>query len=68
VRTITVGERPVDLAAGEGGVWVANAGGHTVTRIDPATNRVTRTIDLHNPPAGVAVGPGRVWVSVAEEE
>jgi YVTN family beta-propeller protein len=67
VQTIAVGERPVDIAAGEGAVWVANAGSGTVSRIDPATNRVTRTIDLHNSPAGIAAGAGRVWVTTAEE-
>ena len=68
LETVTVGDRPAGIAAGEGAVWVANAGSNSVSRIDPATNRVTRTIDLHNPPAGVAVGSGRVWVTVAEEE
>ena len=68
LETVPVGERPVGIAAGAGAVWVANAGSDSVSRIDPATYRVTRTIDLHNPPAGVAVGSGRIWVTVAEEE
>ena len=62
-----VGERPVDVAVGLGAVWVANAGGKSVSRIDPDTNRVTRTTDLHNPPAGIVTGFGYVWVTVAAE-
>jgi YVTN family beta-propeller protein len=52
------------IAAGEGAVWVA-AGQlrRTVSRLDPATNRLIATIKLHDAPQGVAVGAGAVWVT-----
>jgi peptide/nickel transport system substrate-binding protein len=34
-----------------------------VTRINPAANRVVRTIPVGNGPSGVAVGNGSVWVT-----
>jgi DNA-binding beta-propeller fold protein YncE len=34
-KPLRVGDRPSGIAVGEGGVWVANAGDGTVTRIDP---------------------------------
>src|SRR5439155_10367338 len=58
-----IGSNPSDLAAGAGGVWVANSGNGTVARIDPSTNAVD-VIALGSSPAGVAVGHGRVWLSV----
>jgi streptogramin lyase len=64
------------LAAGEGAVWAIDFTAGTVSRIDPATNRVSATIHLELPfavctncpdaraflPIGIAVGEGRVWV------
>jgi peptide/nickel transport system substrate-binding protein len=58
-----VGESPAEIAAGEGAVWVTNAGDNTVSRIDPSSNEVVETIDVGNAPAGVAVGEGAVWVA-----
>jgi virginiamycin B lyase len=52
------------LAAGAGGVWVANAYAHRVVRIDPKTNRITATIPIAGEPHGITVGGGSVWVSV----
>ena len=62
--TIAVGPTPRFLAAGENGVWTLNQGDGTVTRIDPATNRVVASIDVHMPGGGgdIAAGAGRVWV------
>jgi len=64
VTTIPVGRRPVDIAADATGVWVANAGDDSVSRIDPATGRVVATVRLGNRPSGIAVGAGRLWVAV----
>ena len=47
-----------------GSVWVANAADGTVSRIDPETNEVVKTITVGNAPAGIAVVDGSVWVSV----
>src|SRR5262249_53243568 len=42
VQTIPVGNTPVAIASGRGGVWVANQGDNTVDRINPATGTVTK--------------------------
>ena len=51
------------MAVGDGAVWVANAVDRTVSRIDPATNRVTRTIAIGRSPTAITVGDGSVWVA-----
>ena len=62
--TIQVGDEPVGVAVGAGAMWVANTGDGTVSRIDPATNEVERTIERRQPrPAGIAVADGLVWVA-----
>ena len=48
------------IAVGDGAVWVAGA--LTVSRIDPATARVTQTIPMRGRPSAIAFGAGRVWV------
>ena len=58
-----VGNGPTGIAFGEGSVWVANSLDGTVSRIDPATNRVTALIPVGEGPDGIAVGSGAVWVS-----
>ena len=45
---IPVGDEPVAVAVGAGSVWVANAGDGTVSRIDPATRKVVKTIEVGN--------------------
>jgi len=45
-QTIRVGERPGTPAVGAGAVWVPNTGDGTVSRIDPATDRVQATIRI----------------------
>jgi YVTN family beta-propeller protein len=65
---------PVDLAAGEGAIWLASRpdfrccnvpleGTGMVRRIGPATNTVVETITLGGTPSAVAVGDGSVWVA-----
>jgi hypothetical protein len=62
VASIPVGKDPVDIAFGEGSVWVTNHGDGTVTRIDPATHRAETIPDV--PDAGaIAVTDGAAWVS-----
>ena len=61
--TIPVGNTPVGIAIGAGAVWVANADGNSVTRIDPRTDTVTATIPIGNRPVAIASGGGAVWVS-----
>jgi DNA-binding beta-propeller fold protein YncE len=64
VEASVPGGDPVAVAAGEGGIWVANRETQTVTRIDPRSDRVVATIPIHNPPLAIAAGAGRVWVAV----
>ena len=71
---------PTDIAAGEGALWVGNGGGRngnftiSISRIDPMTSTITRTVKLPNRTAGsvfeptlnwgfpnIAVGSGGVW-------
>jgi serine/threonine protein kinase len=63
---IRVGDEPVEMAVGEGAVWVwvANFGDDTVSRIDPASNEVVGSpIRVGDDPYAVAVGEGAVWVA-----
>ena len=59
-----MGRRPAAVAVGLGSVWVANSGDGTVSRVDPASGRVTHTIPVGASPQDVVVAAGRVWVSV----
>ena len=59
---VPIGGHPVAIAAGEGGVWVANADQQTLVRIDPKTKDTT-SIGLGTDVADVAVGFGSVWVA-----
>jgi ABC-type branched-subunit amino acid transport system substrate-binding protein/DNA-binding beta-propeller fold protein YncE/predicted Ser/Thr protein kinase len=77
VKTFKPGGTPSEIAAGEGALWIGNAGGRDVTnpmvsvsQIDPASSKVTRTVNLPGggsdvlPSAGLprlAVGAGAVW-------
>jgi branched-chain amino acid transport system substrate-binding protein len=82
VKTFGTGQTPTDIAVGEGAVWVGNAPGRgedisytaSVSRIDPQSSVVTRTLRLpvsqtpDYPPFGVlpgvsqlAVGAGAIW-------
>jgi hypothetical protein len=53
----------VDLAVGEGSVWVARRVSSTVDRIDAETLEPTDTIDIGTMPGSIAVGFGKVWVT-----
>lgn len=64
VATIRVGSDPRGIGVGQGAVWVANSGDGTVSRIDPASNRVTGApIQVGAEPRRVAVDSRGVWVS-----
>ena len=57
------GYNPIAIAFGLGGVWVANHGDGTLTRISARTNQVTDTIPMGTAPSAVAVGAGGVWAA-----
>jgi YVTN family beta-propeller protein len=44
-------------------VWVANAAQGTVSRVDPTTNAVTRTIRVGRRPVRLGAGFGSIWVA-----
>jgi YVTN family beta-propeller protein len=67
VADVPVGARPIAVAVGEGGVWVANADDGTVSRIDPETRKVVKTIGIGSPASDIAAGEGSVWVANGSE-
>jgi DNA-binding SARP family transcriptional activator len=60
---VAVGRRPVAVAVGAGGVWVANADDGTVDRLAPATGRLVATIGIGADLNDIAVGFRSVWVA-----
>lgn len=66
-EVVDVGADPDGVAIGGGAVWVANAGSHSVSRIDPGSNETT-SIELSSDfePEDVVVSQGLVWVSDAK--
>jgi streptogramin lyase len=51
------------IAIGAGAIWVTgDPADRRLWRIDPATHRITATVELGFPPGGVAVGGGAVWI------
>jgi YVTN family beta-propeller protein len=61
VGDIAVGARPGAVASGAGSIWAANLGDGSVSRIDPRTRRVTRTLSIGSGVSGVATAGDRVW-------
>ena len=61
---IGVGRKPKELVAAHGFVWVVNSGSNTVSRIDPATNRlVGANLPVGREPVGIAAGEDSLWVT-----
>lgn len=60
---VPLGTSPSALAAGYGGVWVANDNAGTVSRINPVTRAVVQTLEVGSTPTGIAAGAGDVWVT-----
>jgi streptogramin lyase len=63
VESIPAGSKPASIASGEGAIWVGDALDGTVTRIDPGSRRVVKTIGIGAPAIGLATGGGNVWVA-----
>jgi YVTN family beta-propeller protein len=68
VTVIPVGSLPCASAPGAGAMWVTNYGDGTLSRIDPATNRVTGTFPVGTNPCGVAYLDGHLWVALVSDE
>ena len=60
---VKVGSNPIALAVGEGAVWVANQGDHTLSRIDLHTGTPPTTIVVSGSPKAIAVGEGASWLA-----
>jgi DNA-binding SARP family transcriptional activator/streptogramin lyase len=68
IADVSIGGRPVALAAARDAVWVADADDGTVSRIDPTSYRVVKTIGLGADVNDIAVGFGSVWVAGGNDE
>src|SRR3954449_8339837 len=51
---LLTGEQPCGEVEGFGSMWISNFGSSTLSRIDPATNKVIATIKLGDSPCGLA--------------
>jgi class 3 adenylate cyclase len=61
-QRVAVGNAPVAVAAGAGGVWVVNSRDGTLTEVSPDGHAV-RTIGTTGVPTDVATTPGALWVA-----
>ena len=70
LTTVPVGDEPTSIAATATGVWVANRGDGTVTRIDPRTAEVEAIIEVGGVPEELAIDEfaarPQVWVFDSE--
>jgi streptogramin lyase len=64
---VPVGETPGPIVAGEGAIWVGNEKERTISRIDPDSRTVVRTIGVGFPISGLAVGQGSIWIASGRE-
>jgi peptide/nickel transport system substrate-binding protein len=62
VSQIPVGVAPDSIAAGLGGIWVANTDDHSVSHIDPASRRVVGTLGFGNSVDSVAADSRALWM------
>jgi peptide/nickel transport system substrate-binding protein len=58
-----LGRAPAALASGMGSLWVADASGATVSRIDPETGNVVDRIQVAGEPGSIVAGGGAIWVA-----
>jgi len=69
VDDVPLGFSSALIATGEGSVWVVDANGSTLTRIDPETNAVVsppRGIPADGIPIALAAGEGSIWIALNE--
>lgn len=60
---IRVGDGPVAAAVGDSAVWVANSLDSTVSKVDPESETVVRTISVGSNPVALAINGGTVAVA-----
>ena len=61
--TVDVGSSPSHLAIAGRSLWVTNADGHSVSRVNLDDREVRQTITVGNGPSGVALTGGAAWVA-----
>ena len=61
IGQVPVGARPGSVVAGAGGIWIANLEDRTVSRLDPATRRLVRTISTEDAPIALAASDRLIW-------
>jgi len=62
---VSVGERPIGLASGDGAVWAINFTAGTLTRIDAASGEALSSTAVGGSPTGIAYGTNAVWMTTA---
>jgi len=45
-----------------GSIWVTGTGNDELYRLDPTTNQIAATIELHSNPRSLVAGEGSIWV------
>ena len=55
------------VAVGEGAVWGTSLVNGTVSRVDPKTVTVTKTVSIRGGPRDLTVGEGAVWVASSSQ-
>jgi YVTN family beta-propeller protein len=65
---VPVGELPVNLVHGEGGLYVTNRDGDTVSFVDGDPADELDTYQVPGSPEGIAVGGGALWVSAGAND
>ena len=58
-----MGNGPTGIAAADGALWVVNALDGTVSRVDPLTDAVTKTLQIPDGPSAIGATAGAVWVT-----
>jgi YVTN family beta-propeller protein len=69
VGGVTVGGLPIEVAHGEGGLWITERRDNQLTLLDvePDSERVANSFAVGAAPEGVATGAGAVWVAIGGE-
>src|SRR5262249_17493980 len=63
---VPVGARPAEIVAGSGALWVANLDDEPVSRTDPTTSRVIRSIHDAGITGSLAAERGATWAMTAD--
>jgi YVTN family beta-propeller protein len=61
---VPVGDGPNAISVTPDAVWIVNKDDGTLSRIDPETNEVDRTVSIGQAPAGIVLAEGLLWVTV----